>query len=156
MRVRRRFHGGFRFVAGFALLSACLVGCGDDERDEAMEEFEMVDTTVIAASGVERIPLGVTAEMVEEGRQLFLPCAVCHGLDGRGNALGPSLRDTVWQHISGSMEEIEAIVRTGVPQPQAYPVPMAPMGGGSFDDQQLHAVAAYVFALSHPGIAPVP
>ena len=85
---------------------------------------------------------------VEQGRELFLPCAVCHGLDGLGNLLGPSLRDGEWIHGRGSLEEIEALIRTGVAAPRNYPVPMVPMGGGAFDDAELRAVASYVYAIS--------
>lgn len=102
-----------------------------------------IDSALAAA-----LPAGVTPDMLEQGRQLFLPCAVCHGLDGNGNQLGPSLRDSSWTHTSGSLEEIERVVRDGIPAGQDYPVPMPPMGGGDFDEEELRAVSAYVFAIS--------
>ncbi|MBV9110525.1 MAG: hypothetical protein JO306_14035 [Gemmatimonadetes bacterium] len=40
-------------------------------------------------------------------------------------------------------------ITTGVPHPKEHPAPMPPKGGGSFDDAQVRALAAYVFALSH-------
>lgn len=101
-----------------------------------------------AITPADSVPAGVTADEVSRGRELFLPCAVCHGLDGRGNALGPSLRDGEWIHGRGSLEDIEAIIRTGVPSPRDHPVPMVPMGGGDYDDAELRAVASYVYAIS--------
>lgn len=136
-------------VAGAALL--LLAGCelvgGASADDEVVVDEEAAARKVAAAVN---LPPGVSAEEVERGRELFLPCAVCHGLDGRGNQLGPSLRDGEWIHISGSLEEIEALIRTGVPEPEQYPVPMVPLGGGDYDADDLRAVAAYVYAISHP------
>lgn len=127
-------------------LVACDIRAGSEE-DVSEEEFRPPPSAVEA---VETIPAGLDADVVERGRALFVPCAVCHGLDGRGNQLGPSLRDSEWIHISGSLEEIEQVVRTGIPQPRDYPVPMVPMGGGDFDADELRAVSSYVYAISHP------
>ncbi|HEX6926031.1 MAG TPA: c-type cytochrome [Longimicrobiaceae bacterium] len=129
-----------------ALLAGCEVRAGADTEEGLAADLE--PSTPVHAAG--SIPPGLTEEEVERGRELFLPCAVCHGLDGQGNQLGPSLRDTVWVHIDGSLASIEQIIRSGVPQPLDYPVPMVPMGGGEFDDADLRAVAAYVYAISHP------
>lgn len=139
------------FLRGVLGLCAVLAGC--DNRAGAEEEptdvaAEAASIIPVLAAG--SVPPGVTAEDVERGRELFLPCAVCHGLDGRGNQLGPSLRDSVWIHIDGSLQQIEQTIRSGVPQPEEFPVPMVPMGGGDFDAAELRAVASYVYAISHP------
>lgn len=98
------------------------------------------------------LPPGVTAEMVSQGQQLYgTICVACHGAAGTGSPLGPSLNDQDWVHISGEFEEIVNITRTGVPQPRDYPTPMVPMGGGNFSDDQLRAIGAYVYVLSHGG-----
>jgi len=95
-------------------------------------------------------PAGVTQEMVEEGAQLFgTVCSACHGPGGAGTAAAPSLNDGQWVNISGSFEDIDRIIHTGVPAPVEHPAPMPPLGGGSFNDEQVRALAAYVFALSH-------
>lgn len=91
---------------------------------------------------------GASAEQVERGRELFAVCATCHGVDARGTALGPDLRDGEWIHISGEAAEIAAIVRAGVPEPEEFEIPMPVMGGGSFAAEEVDAVAAYVHALS--------
>lgn len=95
-------------------------------------------------------PAGVTQEMVEQGAELYgTVCAACHGPAGAGTTLAPSLQDTEWLTISGSYDEIVNVIHTGVASPAEFPGMMPPMGGGSFDDDQVRAIAAYVFALSN-------
>ncbi len=101
----------------------------------------------IAASVVAELPTGVTADQFEEGRRLYATCAVCHGDDADGTQLGPSLRGSDWVHVNPETEGLESIIRTGVARPANYPVPMPPMGGGSFDDQQLRSLTVYLEAL---------
>ncbi len=94
-------------------------------------------------------PAGVTQEMVEEGAQLFgTVCSACHGPAGAGTAMAPSLRDAEWLNVSGQFDEIVTLVHEGVPAPVQFPAPMPPMGGGSFTDDEVRAIASYVFALS--------
>lgn len=100
----------------------------------------------IAAS----LPQGVTIEMVKQGQRLFNSvCVACHGPAGEGTQLAPSLQDENWIHITGEIEEITNLVRTGVPDPEEHPIPMPPLGGGAFTEEQLRSVAAYVYALRH-------
>lgn len=148
------YGGGIRSRVLLCVIGGLLVGCDRIGAAADGESAAEVEVAAIDPQPSADLPEGVTAEMVEEGRQLFLPCAVCHGLDGRGNQLGPSLRDAEWTHISGSLEEIERVIRSGVPHPAEYPVPMPPMGGGEFDDQELRAVASYVYAISTSGSSP--
>ena len=95
-------------------------------------------------------PAGVTQEMVEAGAQQFgTVCAACHGAAGVGTAAAPPLNDATWINVSGAYEEIVAVINTGVPNPKEYPAPMPPRGGGNFTEEQVRALGAYVFALSH-------
>ena len=97
-------------------------------------------------------PAGVTQAMVDEGAKLFPnPCAACHGPDAHGTAAAPNLADNQWITISGSYDEIVHTIHVGVPNPKEHPGPMPPLGGGSFNDEQVRQLAAYVFALSHQG-----
>lgn len=134
-------------MALLTVLGGCEIVGGAAADGEAVVDEEAAASEIAAATN---LPPGVSAEEVERGRELFLPCAVCHGLDGRGNQLGPSLRDSAWIHITGSLQEIEQLIRQGVPEPEQYPVPMVPLGGGDFDAAELRAVASYVYAISHP------
>lgn len=96
------------------------------------------------------LPSGVTQEMVEQGAELYgTVCSACHAAGGAGTPAAPALNDGTWLNISGEYEEIVTVIRTGVASPVQFPAAMPPMGGGSFDDEQMRALAAYVYALSH-------
>jgi mono/diheme cytochrome c family protein len=98
------------------------------------------------------LPAGVTQAMVDQGQDQFgSVCAACHGSNGTGTTQAPALNDAAWLNISGGYDEIVAIVNAGVPTPRQYPAPMPPKGGSSWDDAQVRAVSAYVYALSHQG-----
>lgn len=97
------------------------------------------------------LPEGVTAAMVEEGGEIFAGsgmCATCHGTDGEGTPIGPNLSDDEWLNIDGAYEAIVELVTNGVPEPQEHPTPMLPKGGSQITDEQVRAVAAYVWTLS--------
>lgn len=63
--------------------------------------------------------------------------------------LGPDLTDNTWLNNDGTLEGIMNTVRTGVPQPKEATAPMPPMGGATLNDEQIRAVATYVYSLSH-------
>jgi mono/diheme cytochrome c family protein len=65
--------------------------------------------------------------------------------------MAPNLTDSEWLNGDGSLAFIEHTVTTGVPQPKSHPAPMPPMGGASLSPDQIKAVAAYVYSLSHKG-----
>ncbi len=98
------------------------------------------------------LPPGVTPQMVTEGQAIFTGqgiCQTCHGPTATGTALAPNLTDDQWLNTDGSYEGIVGIVTNGVPQPKEHPAPMPPKGGSAINDQQVRAVAAYVYSLSH-------
>ncbi|MEX2583540.1 MAG: c-type cytochrome [Gemmatimonadota bacterium] len=136
-------------VARGCLVLALLAGCERVEPEETRIADEVADSVhAISAVALENLPVGVDRDEVETGRRAYVVCAVCHGLDGLGTPLGPSLRDTDWIHIGGSRDEIAQIIRTGVADPQEYPAPMPVMGGGAFDPDEFEALVTYVHALS--------
>jgi len=100
---------------------------------------------------------GGTAAQIAEGDKIFHgqeaggTCTACHGQDAKGTAMAPDLTDNTWIHGDGSLSFIEHTVTTGVPQPKSHPAPMPPMGGASLSPDQIKAVAAYVYSLSHKG-----
>jgi len=118
----------------------------EDPQEEVTERVEGISAAVLA-----QFPPEITMERLEEGRRQFGPCSVCHGLDGRGTQLAPSLRDPEWIHITGQPEEIAEIVRSGVAQPREFPVPMPVGGGGAFSEEELASLAWYVYALGRSG-----
>jgi cbb3-type cytochrome c oxidase subunit III len=78
-------------------------------------------------------------------------CTGCHGADATGTTLGPNLTDTQWLWGDGSYASIAKTITDGVPQPKQYRSPMPPMGGAQLSSDQVSAVAAYIWALSHGG-----
>ena len=42
-------------------------------------------------------------------------CAVCHGVNGEGNVVGPNLTDDHWLH-KGSIKDIFKTIKYGVPE----------------------------------------
>ena len=132
--------------------AAVLPVAGGGGQEEGAEEADR--ESVVAASPAEEpgLPGGITPELVEEGRKIFTGsgvCFSCHGQNGEGTPLAPSLTDGEWIHIDGSYDAIAKLVNTGVPQPEQHAVPMPPGGGGGITADQVRAVAAYVWTLSH-------
>ncbi len=98
----------------------------------------------------------VDQALVQQGQQIFTStgiCFTCHGQNAEGiSGLGPNLTDDQWLNIQQpvTVEKIADLVRTGVPNPVESPAPMPPMGGAQLTDEQIQAVATYVYSLSHP------
>lgn len=131
-------------VPFFLFLTAC--GASGDSVDAAeavADSIDAIDPALLAG-----LPEGTTIETLSMGREAFVVCTVCHGLNAEGTALGPSLTDSTWTHIPADIDSIAALVRAGVPDPAEFQIPMPAMGGGDFDDAELKAVASYVYALS--------
>lgn len=102
------------------------------------------------------LPPGVTEEMVERGRRIFLEdgfCYTCHGRDARGiPQMGSDLTDGEWVYLDGSFPQLVERIRRGVPATDSRTgVPMPPAGGARLEEPQLRAVAAYVWSLNRGG-----
>jgi glucose/arabinose dehydrogenase/mono/diheme cytochrome c family protein len=108
-----------------------------------------------ASAALLPVPAGSSRRAVELGDDVFhgraggAACTGCHGTDASGTPLGPPLLGHRWIWSDGSYQSLEKIIREGVPQPKQYRAPMPPMGGAQLSDEQLAAVAAYVWGLSH-------
>jgi mono/diheme cytochrome c family protein len=75
-----------------------------------------------------------------------------HGLPwvrGQRDSTGSDLTDQKWLWSDGGFAGIAKTITDGVPQPKEYRSPMPPMGGSQLTDDQVKAVAAYVWSLSH-------
>ncbi len=101
------------------------------------------------------VPPGATQETVALGDRVYhgqvggASCAGCHGASGKGSPLGPDLTDQKWLWSDGSYPGIAKTITDGVMQPKEYRSPMPPMGGAQLTADQVSAVAAYVWTLSH-------
>src|SRR5262249_53216171 len=103
------------------------------------------------------LPAGVTPEMLAAGNTIFntKSCKNCHMPNGVGGVRGPDLTDDKWIHIDGSYAAIVQLVTTGFTKAEQvdpkYQYSMNPRGGVNLTDEEIRAVAAYVWSLSHPG-----
>jgi glucose/arabinose dehydrogenase/mono/diheme cytochrome c family protein len=101
------------------------------------------------------VPVGATKEMVALGDRIYhgqvggAPCTGCHGANAEGTTLGPNLAAGRWLWGDGSYASIVKTITAGVPQPKQYRAPMPPMGGAQLTPDQVSAVGAYIWALSH-------
>jgi len=150
-----------------ALVATGLSACGGDasadgNADQAAATQAQAATPAAATdmaatedeSMPQELPEGVTPAMVEEGKTIFAGagiCVSCHGPKGEGMpSLGADLTDSEWLHSDGSYEAIVKTVMEGVSaQESTSGVPMPPKGGTAITDDQVRAVSAYVWTLSH-------
>jgi mono/diheme cytochrome c family protein len=108
-----------------------------------------------AATTAGALPAGVTREMVALGGRIYrgevggAACTGCHGQSGQGSVLGPALTGKKWLWSDGSYAGIKKTITDGVPQPKQYRSAMPAMGGAQLTADQVSAVAAYVWSLSH-------
>jgi mono/diheme cytochrome c family protein len=109
---------------------------------------------VTAVARAQELPEGVTKEMIEEGGTIYRGaglCHACHGQQGKGLPnLGADLSDDDWIHSDGSLDGIIATIKNGVSGDKStVGTTMPPKGGSAISDEQVKAVAAYVWSLSH-------
>jgi glucose/arabinose dehydrogenase/mono/diheme cytochrome c family protein len=101
------------------------------------------------------LPKGATPEMIALGKRIYsgklggAPCSGCHGDAGQGSALGPVLNGKTWLWSDGGVGGIGKTITEGVAQPKNYRAPMPPFGGAQLTPDQVKALAAYVWTLSH-------
>ncbi len=106
------------------------------------------------------VPAGATKEMVALGDRIYhgqvggATCTGCHGANAKGTPLGPDLTTSHWLWGDGSYPAIAKIITTGVPQPKQYRSPMPAMGGAQLTPDQVSALAAYIWGLSHRSSSP--
>ena len=105
----------------------------------------------------ESLPIakGTTSEMVTLGNRIYhgqvgaATCVGCHGTEGTGTPLGPNLVDGDWLWGDGSLDAITNTIVAGVSKPRQYRNSMPPLGGAQLTNQQVAALAAYVWSASH-------
>jgi glucose/arabinose dehydrogenase/mono/diheme cytochrome c family protein len=100
-------------------------------------------------------PQGATSAQVALGDRIYhgeeggATCVGCHGSDAAGTPLGPTLKAHDWLWSDGSYAGIQKTVREGVANPKQYRSAMPAMGGAQLTADQVEAVSAYVWAVSH-------
>jgi mono/diheme cytochrome c family protein len=111
-----------------------------------------------AAAAGPQMPSGVTQSMIALGDSIFNTgsCQRCHGPKGVGAKNGPALTAATYLHSSGSYDDIVKTITTGIPKEAlkdaTRPFGMRARGGITppLTDDQVKAVAAYVWSLKNP------
>ena len=117
--------------------------------------FAGLTLAFVATSTVQAqsLPEGVTDAMIQEGQQIFAGagiCTACHGPDATG-VIGPNLTDSEWLIGDGEYAQLVSQILEGVPAEEVtnpLGVIMPPKGGAAISDDQVRAVAAYVWTVS--------
>ncbi len=123
----------------------------DEAKEATAEAVEAVSEAVETIK--QEMPEGVTMEMIEKGKTVYAGagiCSSCHAPDGSGiPSLGANLKDDEWLHSDGSYDGITQSIMKGVTaQESSSGVPMPAKGGTGISDDDVKAVAAYVWTLS--------
>ncbi len=158
-------------VAALALSLTVALACGGAESGQQQAAAGQTAAAQPAAQGQEmaghemeghamggeqqqaKLPEGVTQEMITQGKSLFVGaglCSVCHGPEGKGvPGLGADLTDAEWVQGDGSLAGITQSIMKGVDASKSTTGAAMPAKGGSgITDEQVKAVAAYVFSIS--------
>jgi mono/diheme cytochrome c family protein len=159
-RIYRIFYRGRSGAAGGA---AHIVPCPSASaspgkvsvNDAKPPEGTHPDADAAAVTAGLPVPAGATAQTVALGDRIYhgqvggAACTGCHGADAKGTPLGPDLTGAKWLWGDGSYAAITKIITAGVSQPKQYRSPMPPMGGAQLTPNQVSAVSAYIWGLSH-------
>jgi glucose/arabinose dehydrogenase/mono/diheme cytochrome c family protein len=122
---------------------------------EIVQANRRLSRSLDAGATTPAVPPGATGAMVARGDSIYhgheggASCTGCHGQSGAGSPLGPDLTDKQWLWSDGSYEGIAKTISEGVDKPKQYRSPMPPMGGSQLTNEQVQALAAYVWSLSH-------
>jgi mono/diheme cytochrome c family protein len=93
------------------------------------------------------VPSGFTREHVVHGDRVFHgeaangQCSVCHGIDGKGTPNGNDLTAGMFVWSDGSVKELKRTI--------LHNMAVAPGMDGDLKPDDVDAVAAYVWAISH-------
>lgn len=100
------------------------------------------------------------AGLLETGKQLFADgsCTMCHGDEGSNGRWGPDLTDADWVQSDGGLAGVRETVMWGVRR-RDFVDPnrrfqMNPAGGMNLEEEELDALAAYVWSLSNGTFLP--
>jgi len=107
-------------------------------------------------SAIQERPAAATAENIKMGQELFASagCAVCHGADAKGKkGMTEDLTAGQWKHAEGgTFEAIAKTITSGLTREETGGMlPMPTAAAKKLTDEQVTALAAYVWSLSHSG-----
>jgi cbb3-type cytochrome c oxidase subunit III len=133
----------------FGVLASLIMAGAVPAAAQATSETSATPATPQATS---EAPAGSpSSALIAQGDAVFHGpgnCYACHGSKAEG-LVGPNLTDSEWIHSKGTLEEIEAQIKHGVPKEESKSgIPMPPKGGSTISDEDVKACAAYVHSLS--------
>jgi glucose/arabinose dehydrogenase/mono/diheme cytochrome c family protein len=149
------YHGGADGAAANVTACPSATAPAGNPVEVAAQPPEGTHPDAGAAANTLPVPEGATREKVLLGQRIYrgqvggAACTGCHGDSGEGTPLGPALTGKKWLWSDGSYAGIAKTITDGVSQPKQYRSPMPPMGGAQLTPDQVSALAAYVWALSH-------
>ena len=118
-----------------------------NETNPPLDTARSGDTSDKGNAQSDQVAMG---DKIFHGKMAGGACFSCHGQDAKGTTLAPDLTDKQWLDATGGTQEsIVQTIKTGVAKPKKFPGAMPPMGGAKLSDDQVQAVAAYVYSLSH-------
>ena len=141
----------------FLLIAATAIAACSSGTKTASSAPSPAQSGAAAKTASSSLPAGVTTAMIAEGDSLFhkASCVRCHGADATGAQNGPSLKGPTFLHVDGTYPDFVRLIMSGVPadsiKEKSHRFAMRPKGGGQtpLTDDQVKAVAAYVYSLSH-------
>lgn len=103
----------YRMFVSKSLPSQLIELAQENERAEIIQsQYLKTTASAIDENNVEMLG----PESVAKGAMTFkVNCAVCHGVNGEGNVVGPNLTDDYWIH-KGSVKDIFYSIKYGVPE----------------------------------------
>jgi glucose/arabinose dehydrogenase/mono/diheme cytochrome c family protein len=149
------YHGGEGGAANVTACPSVTAPAGNPVEEAAKPPEGTHPDAGAAAMRSLPVPEGATREMVALGERIYrgqvggAACTGCHGESGEGTPLGPDLMGKKWLWSDGSYGGIAKTITEGVSQPKQYRSAMPPMGGAQLTPDQVSALAAYVWSLSH-------
>jgi mono/diheme cytochrome c family protein len=148
------------FIVAAAAIAACSKGASSTTTTApAPGAAPSSRPATTAAAAPAPAAAAVTPAMIALGDSIFhaASCQRCHGATAKGAANGPNLTGPTFLHIkgAGTYSDFVNIIMSGVTadsiKDASHRFPMRPRGGGQtpLTDDQVKAVAAYVYSLSH-------
>lgn len=140
--------------SAYLVMAAVAFGCGGESGQTEAADAAPATVEAAATEAAAAVQGEITDAMIAEGRTLYVGaglCAACHGPNAGGIPnLGANLTDDEWLHGDGTYESLVERITTGVTADQSSSgTAMPPKGGSALTEQQVNAVAAYVFSLSN-------
>lgn len=146
----RRGRAGTLALGGVILAAFAAAGAGS-----ALGQRQVPELPAEVKAWLEREQFRQWVGLLEEGKKLFEEgsCTRCHGAGGAGGRSGPNLTDAEWVQSEGSLEGIRETIFWGVRRRDfadaSRRFEMNPSGGMQLEWDQVRALGAYVWSLSH-------